>query len=59
LILHRLTVAFSLIGTTLLTVVILFFTWYKTLPPPSDPPSEDMENLEERLDGVQDARSEA
>jgi len=33
LILHQLTIAFSLIGTTLLTVVILYFTWYKHLPP--------------------------
>ncbi len=33
LILHQLTIAFSLIGTTLLTVGILYFTWYKHLPP--------------------------
>lgn len=33
LILHQLTIAFSLIGTTVLTVVILYFTWYKHLPP--------------------------
>lgn len=37
LILHRLEVAFSLIATTLTTVVILYFTWYKHLPPPAAP----------------------
>lgn len=35
LILHRLTIGFSLLGTTLITAVILYFSWYKTLPPPS------------------------
>jgi SSS family solute:Na+ symporter len=34
LILHRLTVAFGLLGTTAVCVVILYFTWYKNLPPP-------------------------
>ena len=52
LILHRHTVAFALIGTTLVTVIILYFTWYKTLPPASEPPSEDVENLEEQRDEI-------
>ncbi len=58
LVLHRLEVAFSLVGTTIVAVIILYFTWYKTLPPPSAPPSDDEENLEERLDGL-DAAKEA
>ncbi|HQU82076.1 MAG TPA: hypothetical protein PKY59_03075 [Pyrinomonadaceae bacterium] len=47
LILHRLEIGFALLGTTLLTVVILYFTWYKHLPPPSVQPSEDAENIAE------------
>jgi hypothetical protein len=50
LILHRHTVAFGLLGTTLASVIILYFTWYKTLPPPGPSPSEDLENAEERDD---------
>ena len=34
LILHRLTVGFGLLGTTILCAVVLYFTWYKNLPPP-------------------------
>jgi SSS family solute:Na+ symporter len=59
LVLNRLSVGFGLLGVTLVTIVILYFTWYKTLPPPSAPPSEDAENLEERLDGVMEARQSA
>ena len=59
LVLNRLTVGFGLLGVTLVTIVILYFTWYKTLPPPSAPPSEDAENLEERLDGVKEAQQGA
>ena len=51
LILHRHTIAFALIGTTLVTVVILYFSWYKTLPPPGVDPSEEDENMEEEMDG--------
>lgn len=47
LVLHRLTIGFSLLATTLVTVIILYFTWYKTLPPPAPQPSEDEENREE------------
>ncbi len=47
LILHRLETAFALLGTTAVTIVILYFTWYKHLPPPSEPVSEAEENLEE------------
>ena len=50
LVLNRLTVAFSLIGATLLSVIILYFTWYKTLPPASEPPSEEAENIAEQRD---------
>lgn len=45
LVLHQLTVGFTLLATTLVTVIILYFTWYKHLPPPSVPPSEEEENL--------------
>jgi Na+/proline symporter len=48
LILHQLTIGFALIGTTVVSVIILYFTWYKTLPPPSEPPSEEAENLMEQ-----------
>jgi hypothetical protein len=57
LILHRLEVAFALIGTTLLTVVILYFTWYKHLPPPAAPPSEDAENSAEQRDEISHAEA--
>lgn len=50
LILHRVNTAFGLFAVTAASVVVLYFTWYKTLPPPSEPPSEEMENLSERLD---------
>lgn len=50
LILHRLNTAFALLGTTVVAVIILYFTWYKNLPPPSEPPSEDLENLKEQMD---------
>ena len=47
LILHRLEVGFGLLATTLVTVIILYFTWYKHLPPPSAQPSEEAENIAE------------
>lgn len=50
LILHRLEIAFSLIATTLVCTVILYFTWYLNLPPPAPPPSEEVENLQEQAD---------
>ncbi len=52
LVLNRLTVAFSLIGTTLISVLVLYFTWYKTLPPASAPPSEEAENIAEQRDEI-------
>jgi solute:Na+ symporter, SSS family len=55
LILHRLEIAFALLATTLVTVVILYFTWYKHLPPPSPEPSEDAENLAEERDELSPA----
>jgi Na+/proline symporter len=50
LIVHRLSVAFALLGTTVVCAVILFFTWYKNLPPASRPPSEEAENEMEQSD---------
>jgi Na+/proline symporter len=49
-VLHRIEVGFALLATTILAAIILYFTWYKNLPPASQPPSEDSENLEEQLD---------
>jgi hypothetical protein len=54
LVLHRLEIGFALLATTAVSVVILYFTWYKTLPPPSQPPSEEAENVEEQMDGVEE-----
>lgn len=45
LILHRLEIGFALIGTTLVTVIILYFTWYKHLPPPATESSADLDDL--------------
>ena len=59
LVLHRLSIGFGLLATTLVCVLILYFTWYKTLPPPSEPPSEEEQNIEERLDGIEAAREAA
>jgi solute:Na+ symporter, SSS family len=50
LILHRLEIGITLLAITLVSIVILYFTWYKTLPPPAPTPSEDAENYEERTD---------
>lgn len=44
LIINNLTVAFSCIALTLVMCVALYFTWYKTLPPPSAPEDEEMLN---------------
>ncbi|MCU1288504.1 MAG: sglT 7 [Acidobacteria bacterium] len=52
LVLHRLEIGFTLLGTTLITIVILYFTWYKHLPPPAPTPSEDAENMEEQMDEI-------
>lgn len=54
LVLNRLTVGFALLGTTLLSVIVLYFTWYKTLPPPAEPPSEEAQNTSEQRDEVGD-----
>lgn len=57
LILHRLEIGFGLIATTLVTVIILYFSWYKTLPPPSAQTSEDDENAAENTDEmIQDTK---
>lgn len=52
LVLHRLRVGFGLIAITIACVVILYFTWYKNLPPASEPPSEETQNKEEQLDEI-------
>src|SRR5688572_22037813 len=59
LVLHRLEVAFALMATTVISVVVLYFTWYKTLPPPSEPPPEDLQNREEQKDEIEHARGAA
>jgi len=43
LILHRLSVAFGLIAAAVLSVIILYFTWYKHLPPARTPEDYDEE----------------
>jgi Na+/proline symporter len=43
LILHRLTISFSLLATTLIATIILYFSWYKTLPPPATQSEKDEE----------------
>ncbi|MCB1024452.1 MAG: hypothetical protein KDB79_08680 [Acidobacteria bacterium] len=48
LVLHLLNIGFVLIGITIASTIILYFTWYKHLPPASEPPSEDEENLQAR-----------
>ena len=45
LVLHQLTIGFSLLATTFVTIVILYFTWYLHLPPPAPVASENLENL--------------
>jgi Na+/proline symporter len=51
-VLHRLEIGFTLLGTTVTAAILLYFTWYKNLPPPSKPPSEDLENLMEQRDEI-------
>ncbi len=45
LVLHLHSIAFTLLAITVLTVIVLYFTWYKHLPPAAPPPSEEEENL--------------
>ncbi|MFV0388085.1 MAG: sodium:solute symporter family transporter [Pyrinomonadaceae bacterium] len=44
LVLHLLNIAFTLLGITAICSIILYFTWYKYLPPPSKTLSEEEEN---------------
>jgi Na+/proline symporter len=53
LVLHRASIGFGLLGTTVLSAIVLYFAWYKNLPPPSEPPSEEFENLEEQRDEIE------
>lgn len=50
LVLHRLNIGFTLLAITAVSMVILYFTWYKNLPPAAAQPAEDLENQEEQLD---------
>ena len=59
LVLHRLEIGFGLLGVTIACCIILYFTWYKTLPPPSEPPTEEVQNMEERFDGLETAKEVA
>ena len=45
LVLHQLEIGFTLLATTFITVIILYFTWYQHLPPPAPAVPEDLENL--------------
>jgi Na+(H+)/acetate symporter ActP len=51
LVLHRLGIGFALLSTTIVSAIILYFTWYKNLPPPSARPSEETENFLEEHEG--------
>jgi SSS family solute:Na+ symporter len=53
LVLHRLEVGFTLLAITAVSAIILYFSWYKNLPPSSAPPSEDIENMEEQRDELE------
>lgn len=54
LVLHRLNIGLTLLAITGVSVIVLYFTWYKTLPPPSAQPSEDLENIEEQTNEIRD-----
>ena len=45
LVLHRLTIGFGLLGITLIAVIVLYFSWYKTLPPPSGNLGDDIDPI--------------
>jgi Na+/proline symporter len=49
LVLHRLEIGFTLLGTTLVSAIILYFTWYKNLPP-SAPDAMSEEEAEEPVE---------
>jgi len=49
LVLHRLNIGFTLLGITSASVVILYFTWYKNLPP-SAPDAMSEEEAEEPVE---------
>ena len=55
-VLHRLEIGFALLALTIVSAIILYFTWYKNLPPPSAKPSEETENLIEARDERGDER---
>ncbi len=45
LVLNRLAIGFGLLSITFVTVIILYFTWYKNLPPPALQVAEDLDNI--------------
>jgi Na+/proline symporter len=53
LVLHRHEIGFVLLAVTIVSVIALYFTWYKNLPPPATPPSEEEENSEEQRDELE------
>ena len=59
LVLHRHSIGFGLIATSIVCTIVLYFTWYKTLPPASTPPPEDIQNKEEQLDEIEHAGARA
>ena len=56
LVLHRLEVGFGLLAVTIVSAIALYFTWYKNLPPPAAPMSEETENLLEQRDDLNTER---
>ncbi len=57
LILHRLEIGLTLLAITSISIIILYFTWYKTLPPPAPTPSEEAENTAEQRDEIPHERT--
>ena len=56
LVLHRLSIGIGLVVTAIASAIVLYFTWYKNLPPPSARPSEETENLLEEHEDLNTER---
>jgi hypothetical protein len=59
LILHRQTTAFACFATTVIMCVLLYFTWYKHLPPPAPVAPEDETATTEKTTATSTIRSAA
>ena len=59
LILHRQTTAFACFATTAVMCILLYFTWYKHLPPPAPVASEDESATTEKTTATSTIRSAA